>query len=171
LFIIAVVILLRLPLRGDIPQQMIDDVEMLKKQSDTKTELAENIYKFVSNKYTSQSREYFRQPDKLFLKNIEKIYSINQNYIPSNTQNEIFKLMLIQSKDFEEKDFTFVQTTCRSVLKVPIPHEHWDLDINGKVAFVDVWFDDRSLLDNPFGCFAEFPCGNENAVCAEGFGN
>tara|TARA_Y100000310_G_scaffold100282_1_gene98149 strand:+ start:7749 stop:8297 length:549 start_codon:yes stop_codon:yes gene_type:complete len=172
--IILVVILvlfldfLRSDLTGTIPQDMIDESLRLKSISKDKLELAKNTYDFVDKKYTSQSQEYLRQPDKVFLKDVEIIWDIEDNYIPSNTQNAIFKEMLILTEEFEEEDFTFVQARCY-ILPRFTPHEYWELNIDNEEVFIDLWMADNTLLENSFGCFSNPPCGDDDFVCSEGF--
>ena len=163
--LIMFLLFLRMPLTGEVPQEMIDKADELKKISKTKMELARNTYDFVDKKFNSPVRQYLKEPNKVFMKNRGKIFALEDEYIPSNTQNQLFKELLILTGEFNEDDFTFVQARCY-LLPRYTPHEYWILDIDGKEVFIDLWFEDHTTLETAFGCYASPPCGKENAICS-----
>jgi len=164
IIIIILLVFLSFPLTGEIPEEMINIAEDLNQKSESKLELARSTYEFVDNKYTSPIREYLRQPEKVFLKNREKIFSLEMEYVPSNTQNFIYKELLILTGEFQEEDFTIIQSTCTNT-----PHSYIILNIDGQEVFVDLWMADNSILDETFGCFTNHPCQPDDIVCSEGF--
>ena len=164
LFLISFLFFLRLPLTGDIPQEMKDAANELKENSDSKLDLARNTYNFVDNKFTSPIREYLQQPGKIFLKDRQKIWEINNQYAQSGTQNEMFKELLILTKEFEKEDFKLIQSFCTHS-----PHTYWELKIDNKIIFIDLWFEDNSLQETVFGCYAKYSCQSDDIVCSEGF--
>lgn len=162
--LIVAFLIYRMPLQGEIPDDMIEKAKEIDKMSKDKLELARNVYSLVDNKFTSPLREYLRQVDKVFLKNRGKIWSLENEYIPSNTQNEIFKELLLLTGRFKEEDFEYTQSICEIS-----PHEYWKLNIDGKTIFIDLWMADNSILNDTFGCYSPRPCNFEQYSCAEGF--
>ena len=98
-----------------------------------------------------------------------EIWNIENGYIPSNTQNQVYKELLILTEEFKEDDFKFIQSKCNT-FPTNTPHEYWELNIDGQVVFIDLWGADHTNLSNEgFGCFASPPCELADFVCAEGF--
>jgi len=167
IFILALIVLFviyRLPLQGEIPEEMIKKAKELDEMSKDKLELAKNTYLFVDSKFTSPIREYLRQPDRIFLKNRNAIWNLQNEYIPSNTQNEIYKDLLLLTGKFKEEEFTYTQEMCEIS-----PHEYWKLKIDNNTIFIDLWMSDNSILNDTFGCYSPRPCNFEQYICAEGF--
>jgi|TARA_B100001964_G_C14219064_1_gene594344 hypothetical protein len=155
--LILVYVFYRIPLTRSYPDEIIQKVEELKEMSTTKLNLAKNVYLFVNESYTSPIRQYLREPNKILHRSIGKVWDNQGEYYPSNTQNNMFKEMLVLSGEFEREDFKFVQSWCTLVA-----HEYWILDIDGEKEFVDLWSADWG---GEFGCYAPRPCTKDLIVC------
>ena len=147
----------KLPLQGDIPDEMIQKAKEIDGMSKNKLELVKNTYLFVNNSYESPIRQYLKEPNKIFVKDIKTIWNSRMSYIPSNTQNEIFKNMLISTNKFEERDFIYRQSFCQIS-----PHEYYILNIENQTYFIDLWSADHNGM---FGCFSPPPCDEGVIIC------
>lgn len=160
IFILALIVLFiiyRLPLQGEIPKEMIEKAKELDKMSKDKLELVKSVYSFVNNSYQSPIREYLRQPEKIFIKDITTIWNLRGSYVPSNQQNEMAKQILLLTEKFEEKDFRTEQKFCEIS-----PHTVLFVNVDGKEIALDLWFSDNG---GRFNCFTFRPCGVEQIRC------
>lgn len=157
LALIVLFVIYRLPLQGDIPKEMIEKAKELDKMSKDKLELVRNVYDFVNISYQSPIRQYLREPNKIFQKNIATIWNLRGSYMPSNAQNEIFKIMIILTGKFQESELIYHQSFCQIS-----PHEYYELKIENQTYFIDLWGADWEI---PFGCFSPIPCTRGIAVC------
>jgi len=156
---IAVVLMLiyifyRVPLTKNYPNEMIQKVNELSEMSETKLDLAKNIYLFVNNSYTSPIRQYLREPNKIFQRDVKKVWNNQGEYYPSNThtQNNMFKEMLVLSGRFEKDNFKFIQSWCTLVA-----HEYWILDVDEEELFV------VSVSASPLE-FVQLPLNDQSAA-------
>ena len=164
IIIILFLVFLSSPLTGKTPIEMQEKADELKEKSKTKLELARETYLFVDGKYNSTIRGYLKYPDRVFLKDREEIWNLEMEYIHSQTQNQIFKELLIQTGEFKEEDFELKQSFCLNS-----PHNYWILDINGQKVPIDLWGADHINLSSSFGCYSIPICEPEDFKCAEGF--
>jgi len=136
---------------------MVDKARELDQQSHNKEELIKSVYKFVNQSYTSPIRQYLKEPSKIFVKDIRKIWNMQGGYLPSNTQNEMAKQMLLLTGKFKQEDFVAVQGWCEIS-----PHSFLFVNVNNKKIALDLWGADHSI---PFGCYASRPCAEGQAIC------
>ena len=155
--LIAIFIIYLSPLWGEIPDDMIEKAKEIDKMSKDKLELTRNIYFFVNNSYTSELRQYLKEPNKVLMKDTTTIWGLRGSYMPSNAQNEIFRRMLILTGKFKESEFIYHQSFCQIS-----PHEYYELKIENQTYFIDLWGEDWGI---PFGCYAPAPCSRGVAVC------
>lgn len=159
LILIVISIVYISPLQGETPKEMSLLSKELDMISNTKLELIRNVYDVVNQSYTSEIRQYLKEPNKIFTKDIATIWNLKGSYMPSNSQNEIFKRMLISTGKFQEGDFLYHQSFCQIS-----PHEYYELTIENQTYFIDLWGAD---WDIPFGCYAPIPCTKGVAICPD----
>lgn len=148
------------PLNNNIPQEMIDEVNKIKDMSNTQQELVRNVYGFVNQSYTSEVRQYLKEPNKFFHKDTSLVWSNRGQYYMSNSQNDMVKKMLLLSGKFEESDFRLKQGWCEIS-----PHSVLFVKMEGNTEIaIDTWFADNN---GAFNCYTKAPCGAEQMICLE----
>jgi len=165
---------LRSPLQdgtqSETTSKMQQEANELKQMSKNKLELARNAYDLIDSKYTSPIRQYLRQPERVFLKDRDKIWNLKEpdNYIPSNTQSRIYSDFLIMTGEFEEEDFEFIDSRCNLLPRWSF-HQYVIVDIDRNKIPVDLWYQDHKseTLETAWGCNAIPPCNPEDFVCIE----
>lgn len=157
LILIVIFIAYKLSLQGEIPIEMMEKAKELDRISNTKLELVKNTYNFVNQSYTSEIRQYLREPDKIFIKDITTIWNLRGSYMPSNAQNEMAKQLLLLTGKFNESSFRTEQKWCEIS-----PHSVLFVNVDGKEVALDLWHADH---DGMFNCYTFKPCGAEQIKC------
>ena len=125
--LIALLVIYKIPLYGKIPKEMIEKAEELDKMSSNKLELVKSIYNFVNVSYQSPIRQYLREPEKIFIKDISAIWNLKGSYMPSNAQNDMAKQLLLLTGKFNESNFRIEQKWCEIS-----PHQIMFVNVDGK---------------------------------------
>ena len=157
LIIVLFYIFYRIPLNNNIPTEMEQKATEISRMSRTKLDLAINVYNFINDSYSSEFRQYFKEPKKIFQKNTAVIWKNKNSYYPSHIQNQIYKKMLLLTGRFKEKDFRYIQSWCQIS-----PHEFYILTIENQNYFIDLWGADHN---GRFNCYSVLPCNEKNIIC------
>lgn len=157
ILILALFAIYLAPLSGKPPAQMADKAKELDQQSHNKEELIKSVYKFINQSYTSPIRQYLKEPSKIFVKDIKKIWDMQGGYLPSNTQNEMAKQMLLLTGKFKQEDFIAVQGWCEIS-----PHSYLTVKTENQTFVIDSWFADNG---GRFNCYTFRPCGATQIRC------
>ncbi len=125
-----------------IPKDMQKAIKRINKKSLTNLKFAKTAYSLVNKRYISPRAEYFRYPIRLFRNKLGTIWH-TKGFLPCDKQNYIFKVILIKSNRFSEKDFKTRYTNT-----IPTPHQYLKIKVNNHWTDVDLWGADHGI---PFG--------------------
>ena len=155
---IALMGITNISLKGEIPQDITQISQDLKDKSKTKLELAKEVYMFINQSYTSPIRQYLKEPEKVIITSVNDAWGAKGGYAPSHIQNQMAKIMLLETGKFQESDFRIEQGWCEIS-----PHSILFVRINESTEIaIDTWFADNGGM---FNCYTKAPCGVEQKVC------
>lgn len=157
IILITLYLVYKMPLQGEVPEDMINKARELDEMSKDKLELVKNVYDFINQSYTSPIRQYLIEPKKIFIKDKQTIWNLRGRYMPSYQQNLMAKEMLLATGKFDEKDFELRSGWCEIS-----PHSVLFVNIDGKKVAIDTWFADNF---GEFNCYTFRPCGEKQKVC------
>ena len=119
---------------ANIPDEMQKIVDALNNESKSDMDFLQKAYDTVNSRYTSPSMGYFKEPQKLFMKNLDNIWN-SQGYFPCDKQNYILKVMLVKSHWFNETDVKETFTSC-----IITPHYYLKIKLNNNSYIdADMW--------------------------------
>lgn len=132
-----------------IPAEMQKVIDKFNNESSDNLDFLKKAYDFVDARYTSPTKEYLRQPGKLFVKDIDTIWN-TPGYSPCDKQNYLVKVMLVKSGRFNESDVKLMLASCGMT-----PHYYLRVKLNSNYLDIDMWGAEHNY---PFGSHASFPC-------------
>ena len=119
---------------ASIPDEMQKIVNALDNESKSDIDFLQKAYDIVNSRYTSPSMGYLKEPQRLFMKNLDNIWT-SQGYLPCDKQNYVLKVMLVKSRWFNETDIKEIFTSC-----IITPHYYLKIKLNNNSYIAaDMW--------------------------------
>jgi len=122
------------------PKEMGIIIKKLNKKRLNDLEFSKKVYEIVNKKYSSINTDFIRHPFRVFKNNIFSIWN-TEGFQPCGNQNYIFKVILIKSSRFSEKDFKTRYNTHYIIW----PHQYYKVRIKNKWYDIDLWGADHKI--------------------------
>jgi len=116
---------------GKIPGEMEKILSKIKKKN--KKDFAKACFDIVVNRYPGKRILFFLHPQKLFYKDINKIWA-DRKFQACTIQNYILRVMLIKSGHFKEEDIKLGYGSVNFVI-----HPYIKVNIDGEWVNMDPW--------------------------------
>lgn len=155
LFIGFLVYLYTVPIRGELPPEAHELNQQLARQHPNRYTYAETTFYEIAQRYTGPTREYIRQPHRIFfIKEAGYYWNAKGEYVPSHIQAQLYRQLLIASNRFSSDEVEIRTGGC-----VNSPHGYVVIHHPDREIYADLWAA-QNFEEYSFGQRVEMPgCG------------
>ncbi len=128
------VVMYSIPLRDDLPDDALERIEVFSARHEDQYAFARELFWENAGRFTSPTREYLLQPQRVFLHRSARYFWETEGYMPSHLQTQLYRLMLIASGRFDADELVLRTGRCFNS-----PHGYLQIKHPAHELFADLW--------------------------------
>jgi hypothetical protein len=134
LFLGLMMALYRIPLRGNLPAEVLAVNREISEAHRDRYEYARELFHMLTRRFTSPTREYLLEPQKIFLIKSASYFWKSRGYVPSHLQAQLYRRLLLASGRFRESEVVYETGRCYNS-----PHGYVVIRHPDRAIYADLW--------------------------------
>lgn len=134
LFFGLMIALYQIPLRGDLPDEAVALNRELSETHRDRYEYSRQMFHVVAQRFTSPTREYLLEPQKVLLIKNASYFWETRGYVPSHLQAQLYRRLLLASGRFSENEVVYETGRCYNS-----PHGYVVIRHPDRPIYADLW--------------------------------
>jgi hypothetical protein len=153
LSVVFLVIMYFVPIRDNVPEEAQALNEQIAEEHEDRMMYARQLFFTLQERWTTPVRQYLLEPHKaFFIKDFQYFWEEEGEYVDSNTQSQMYRILLLESNRFSEDEVTIERKDC-----VHSPHTIVAIRLEDETVYADLWAADH-FEEYEFGMFTDVMC-------------